>query len=439
MGARGIASAHFGESIVSKQIVIAFSFATLIGTHASAQDQPSAGTPTASTSDWHVMQDAVVFGMFNHQGSPRGGDEFRVPHWWMGMFSRRVNSTDFTVNTMFSLDPLTVGKRGYREIFQVGETFEERPLIDHQHPHDVFMQLAVVWRIPIGTHTGFTIAGGPSAEPALGPVAFMHRASAMDNPMSPLSHHTFDSTHIAFGVVTAAVDHGPWTIEGSVFNGREPDENRWDFDFGALDSFAGRLWFRPGQQWEFQVSSGRLENPEELGHGNIVRTTTSGSWLQQDGDDFTAVTAAYGFNNSADANRGAFLIEGTKRTGRFSAYGRLEFVEVETGVLLGDDSVDHAVNTVTAFTAGTVRELPRWWRLETGVGAAVTFYGVPERLKPAYGSRPVSFQVFFRLRPTPGAMGRMWNMHMIKPMHPATADPHAGHQMAAAPAGDRKH
>ena len=188
---------------------------------------------------WHVMQDAVVYGLFNHQGGPRGGDELRVPNWWMGMFERKVGSSNLTINTMLSLDPLTVGKKGYRELFQVGEAFEGKPLIDYQHPHDVFMQLALVWRMPIGTHTGFTLAGGPSAEPALGPVAFMHRASAMENPMSPLAHHTLDSTHIAFGVVTAAVDHGPWMIEASAFNGREPDEDRWDFDFGPLDSFSG--------------------------------------------------------------------------------------------------------------------------------------------------------------------------------------------------------
>ena len=141
---------------------------------------------------------------------------------------------------MLSLDPATVGKDGYREIFQAGEALDGRPLIDRQHPHDLFMQLAAVWRMPVTASTGFTLAGGPAGEPALGPVAFMHRASAADNPTAPLGHHTFDSTHIAFGVVTAAVDHGPWVVEGSVFNGREPDENRWDFDFGRLDSFSGR-------------------------------------------------------------------------------------------------------------------------------------------------------------------------------------------------------
>src|SRR5262249_34088513 len=149
----------------------------------------------------------------------------------------------------------TVGKKGYREIFQAGEEFEGAPLIDFQHPHDLFMQLSGAWRVT--RHgTGITIAGGPSGEPALGPVAFMHRASAAGLPLAPLSHHPFDSTHVSFGVVTAAVDRGRWTFETSVFNGREPDDHRWDFDFGPLDSISGRVWFRPSSNWDIQVSTG---------------------------------------------------------------------------------------------------------------------------------------------------------------------------------------
>jgi len=372
------------------------------------------------------MQDAIAFGLFNHQGGPRGGDELRAPNWWMGAFSRQVKSSSLTINTMLSLDPLTVGKKGYRELFQVGETFEGQALVDYQHPHDMFMQLAAIWRTPVGTNTGLTIAGGPSAEPALGPVAFMHRASAMENPMSPLSHHIFDSTHIAFGVVTAGVDRGPWMFEASVFNGREPDENRWDFDFGALDSVSGRLWFRPRDDWEFQVSSGKLKEPEQLGHGDVVRTTASAAWLNRRGE----ATVAYGANNTEEATRASLLVEGTLRRGLYSAYSRIEFAEVESGALLDDHDLGHGVkDAVAALTLGGVRELPRWRGLETGIGAAATFYGVPARLRPTHGDRPVSFQVFLRVRPAAGAMGRMWNMHMIKPMRPAAADPHAGHQM----------
>ncbi len=401
---------------VAIAVVIVFAFPMFV--------QGQAPEPDSS---WHVMQDAVVFGMFNHQGGPRGGDEFRVPNWWMGMFSRRVKSGQLTINTMFSLDPATVGKKGYREIFQVGETFEGRPLIDYQHPHDVFMQLAAVWRVPVGARTGFTIAGGPAGAPAVGPVAFMHRASSAENPLAPLSHHTFDSTHIAFGVLTGAVDHGPWTFEASVFNGREPDEDRWDFDFAALDSFAGRIWFEPTTEWEFQLSSARLKNPEELGHGNILRTTASGAWFKQRGDDFTAATVAVGVNATEEVNRASLLAEATTRVGAHVVFGRAELVQVETALLAGAASVPHeAKDTVGAFTFGGLRDLVSWKGFQGGVGAGVTLYTVPGRLKASYGSNPVSFQVFFRLRPPAGAMGRMWNMHMIKPMHPA-ADPHAGH------------
>ena len=157
---------------------------------------------------------------------------------------------------MLSLDPATLDKQGYREIFQVGRVVRRAS----RSSTISIRTTSSCSSLPSGgcrsvTRTGFTLAGAPSGEPALGPVAFMHRASAAENPLAPLSHHTFDSTHIGFGVVTAAVDHGPWVVEASAFNGREPDEHRWDFDFGRLDSASARLWFRPGATWEFQVSA----------------------------------------------------------------------------------------------------------------------------------------------------------------------------------------
>ncbi len=395
------------------------------GAIASAQNPPN-GQPMDMPMDmsmempgWHFMQDGVAFGVFNHQGGPRGGDEFRVPNWWMGMLSRKLKSSQLTFNTMFSLDPATVGEQGYREIFQVGESLDGRPLIDRQHPHDLFMQLAGIWRIAVTDKTGVTIAGGPSGEPAIGPVAFMHRASSAENPFAPLSHHTFDSTHIAFGVVTAAVDHGPWTVEGSIFNGREPDQHRWDFDFGALDSFSGRIWFKPTAEWEFQISSAHLKHPEELEPGDITRTTGSAGWFKKDGDNFTAVTVGIGVNSTDDVSRHAFFGEATRHSGLNSIFGRLELVDVETGVLLNDEIPTGALaavkNTVAAFTVGGVRDVFRSRGFEGGIGGAMTFYAVPDPLKATHGQHPLSFQIFFRLRP-PASMGRMFNMRMSQPM-----------------------
>ncbi len=207
---------------------------------ARAQDDPS---------PWMLMSDGVLFATYNRQGSERGGDEFKSTNWWMGMASRTAGPGKLTLTGMLSLDALTATSHGYREIFQVGEVYQGAPLVDWQHPHDFLMQASIAWRVPIDYRSGFTIAGAPVGEAALGPVAYMHRASAADNPTAPLAHHTLDSTHISMGVVTAGLDHGPWTIEGSLFNGTEPDENRWDLmDPGPLDSWSARLWYEPSPE-----------------------------------------------------------------------------------------------------------------------------------------------------------------------------------------------
>jgi hypothetical protein len=388
----------------------------MVNARASAQSA-STGTP------WQFMQEGVLFGVYNHQGGSRGSDEFIAPNWWMGMATRRVGASRLTLNAMLSLDPAIVGKDGYAELFQTGEALNGVPLIDRQHPHDFFMQLAAVWRVPLtsSSSTGLTLAGGPAGEPALGPIAFMHRPSAAEYPFAPLSHHTFDSTHVSYGVVTAAVDHGPFVLEGSVFNGREPDDNRWDFDFGPLDSVSARLWYKPTDRWEFQVSTGHLKHPEELDPADIQRTTASASWLRRTGGDFTAVTVGYGANVTDEATRHAGFGEVTHRVGANALFTRIEVVQVETDLLLTDmipataSSAAHK-DTVAAFTVGATRDIARWRGLEGAVGAAATFYAVPDTLTAAYGNHPMSFQVYFRLRPPVSGMGRMWNMRMSQPM-----------------------
>lgn len=381
--------------------------ASFLSLYAQQRQQPM--PDMAHGSSWMFMQDGVLFALYNHQAGPRGGNEFKVPNWWMGMASRKVRGDqDLTFTAMFSLDPATVGKRGYRELFQAGEALDGRPLIDRQHPHDLFMQLAAIWRIPIDERTGFTIAGGPVGEPALGPVAFMHRPSSAETPLAPLEHHLLDSTHVAFGVVTAAVDRGPFTIEASVFNGREPDENRWDFDFGRLDSVSARIWYKPTARWELQASTGHLVQPEQLEPGNIERTTASATWLRQNGADLTALAFAYGVNASDRGTRHGVLVEATRRVGRTTTFGRIEVRQL-------DPSITRVSASVGAITIGAARDVPRVHGMDGAVGGDVMLDAVPATLRGAYGSHPVSIVLFFRLRPPIGAMGRMWNMRMSQP------------------------
>lgn len=371
---------------------------------------------------WMRMQDGVVFGIFNSQGGPRGGQEFIAPNWWMGMASRKSGRHTITFSGMLSFDPALVGRSGYAEIFQSGETLDGVPIVDRQHPHDFLMQLSATWRMAFTSATALTIGGGPSAEPTLGPIAFMHRASAAGLPFAPLGHHTLDSTHVSFGVVAASLDLGKWTVEGSAFNGREPDDDRWDLDLAPLDSYAGRVWFRPTPAWAFQASTGFLREPEEWEPGtNVRRTTASGSWTRKGATGFTAVTAGWGMNDAHGTKQHAVFAEATSERGANSMFSRLEWQEVELAKLIGiegpavpgEPDPHFATDPVTALTMGAARRLVIWRGFEGAVGAQVTLYGVPVSLEPAYSNFPVSAQVFFRLRLPTGSMGRMWDHRML--------------------------
>jgi hypothetical protein len=50
------------------------------------------------------------------------------------------------------------------------------------------MELSATYTMPIGEHTTWFVYGGYPGEPALGPTAFMHRASASENSSAPLGH-----------------------------------------------------------------------------------------------------------------------------------------------------------------------------------------------------------------------------------------------------------
>ena len=372
----------------------------------------AADTPSA----WTTHVDGQLFATFNRQGGSRGGVEFGSQNWIMGMASRPLPLGTLTLSGMITAEPLTVGLAGYAEILQEGEAYRGLQITDHQHPHDLFMQLTAGWRLPMGDRTSVTLAGGPAGEAALGPVAFMHRASSAENPTAPLSHHIFDSTHIAEGVVLGRVDRGPVSIEGSIFHGREPDADRVDLDLGALDSWSTRIWVRPAAEWTLQASYGFLHQPEQLEPGDQRRTNASASWFRQRGSHYAAVTAAVGWNARQYSTVHAVLVEGTQHFGRTSIYGRFEDLTVETEILLFPELVHRPhpgelVDAIKGFTAGTVRDVASAKGLSFGVGGDVTFYQLPPLLQITHDPHPVSFHVFLRIARA-SLNDRMWNTTM---------------------------
>jgi hypothetical protein len=401
--------------------------ALFFGTAGAARGQETPPVPDPMHHDhqmtsggWTWMSDGVLFITANRQGGDRGKSEWRAQNWAMGMGAHALGPGRLSLSGMISAEPLTLTKAGYSQLFQMGEAYRGLENIDRQHPHELVSQLTAVWRVPVRSG-GLTVGGGPVGEATLGPVAFMHRASASDNPTAPLGHHTFDSTHIVQGVVGLGLDRGPWMAEGSVFRGREPDEDRYDIDAGALDSWAARLWFRPSAAWSAQVSHGFLKAPERLEPGDIRRTTASISWQRERGSRVAGFTVLAGHNKRRYTDLAAFLSEGTLPLGRQAVYGRAEVLQVETEHLLFPTVVHtphpgELVDRLGAYTVGGIRDLLAGRPLNVSIGGDVTFYSVPDRLRPFYGSKPVSIHVYARLRPRAGAMGRMADMTMLRPM-----------------------
>src|SRR5258706_3278276 len=214
--------------------------------------------------DWATMVHGFASLIYDHQSGPRGANKTFSESMFMGMAQRMLGTGTLTLRGMLSLDPL-MGKRGYPLLLQTGETADGvNPLIDRQHPHDFLMELAGAYSVPVATDSSAFLYVGYPVEPALGPPTFMHRFSGIDNPGTPISHHSLDSTDITYGVVTAGVVYGQWKIEGSIFNGREPDQQRWDLDPLRLDSASARISWNPTENWAFQTSYGFIKSPEEL-------------------------------------------------------------------------------------------------------------------------------------------------------------------------------
>lgn len=372
---------------------------------------------------WMFMTDGVVFATYNKQDKPRGATEFKSQNWLMLMAQHKLGPGDVTLKGMFSAEPLTLTDRGYSQLFQHGEAYNGLENIDYQHPHDMFMQLAVSWRVTFGDSVAFTLSGGPMGEATVGPAAFMHRQSASENPSAPISHHTFDSTHIAQGVVAARLDLGKFAVEGSAFHGRESDQYRFGVTPGRLDSWAARVWFRPSPSVLAQVSHAFINEGEELEPGDQKRTTGSISWTRGSDARYLAVTAAAGYTiDSFDNGARAYLTEATFHRPRGSVYTRVEYLQVATESLsfpfiIHTPHPFETIDWLTAATIGGVLNVNTRGRFEIGLGADATFYDVPANLRASpqttlYGASPKAFHVFIRVRPRTPSMGHMWNMIM---------------------------
>jgi len=366
----------------------------------------------AQWGEWNTMMHGSIFLRYTNQdvsgSGSRGDSKLSAPNWFMFMASRSVGKQGkFMARGMVSFDRLTEGGNGYPLLFQTGETWEGVHLIDRQHPHDLFSELALAYSHSLSDDAGLFVYLAYPGEPALGPPAFMHRSSAMNNPDAPISHHWQDATHITFGVGTVGLQYENFKVDGSIFTGREPDENRFDFDKPRFDSWSGRITMNPTERTSLQVSHGFLKSPEALEPDlDIRRTTASLLYHVVTGEGgYWTTSLVWGANKPGSHElQNSFLLESDFQFAGGSLYGRAELVQKE-GHELGVGSIGDQLAWTRSLTLGVQKDVAVLGTVDLSVGAQGTYYFVDKDLQMDYGSHPFSIGIFIQLKPMLMEMG----------------------------------
>ena len=362
---------------------------------------------------WTFMFHGVGFLNSQQQTGPRGGDKVFGTSWFMPMAQRDLGNGTLTVRGMFSLDPATITGRQYPELFQVGETAFGKPIVDGQHPHNFFMELAAIYDWKLAKDTLLSFYAAPVGDPAIGPEAFPHRVSASEDTLAPLGHHLQDSTHIADDVVTLGLAYKIARIEVSGVHGREPNEHRWEIQAGAIDSWSARFTLNPTKDWSGQYSITHLTSPEQLFPSeDTLRMTASVTYnkpLRDGAWGNWATTLVWGRNrNSPDAEIfNSYLAESTARFANHNyAWTRIENADRTNELLLGENPIppgfqERFVARIQAYTFGYDHEWNFIRHISTAFGGQYTLYTAPPSLDPIYGSHPMGVLTFLRFRAIP--------------------------------------
>ena len=345
--------------------------------------------------NWMLMAHGQVSAQYSKATGPRGDDKFYATSMAMLSAERETSFGRIQFKSMLSLEP-AMKPDGYPNLFATGETTNGKPLVDRQHPHDLFMELAARVDFNIADNTSLFLYGGPVGEPALGPSAFMHRGSAKLNPEPPITHHWFDSTHITYGVVTAGLAGRTWQIEGSAFRGQEPDERRWNIETPKLDSWSVRATLNPSPRWAIQASYGQLKQPESTHPGEDEHRLTMSAHYA-DGKGLSAMLAFSAKDRVPGPTLTAWLAEANWDIDEHnSVFGRIENVANDELFPDHDHPMHDRTFRVSKFQLGYARRIPLG-PFGLALGGSLAAFAKPAALDAFYGRRPLQYTLFARL------------------------------------------
>jgi hypothetical protein len=413
----GLPSAAVGEASPAAQMDPGMVMPTAVRAEPDPMSQEGSGTSWLPKSTqmfgWMqmhgsdmTMEHGAIFPRYVDTGSLRGDRRADAPNWFMAMGTHALGTrAQIGIVTMLSADTLTENTSGYPLLFQTGETAYGAPLHDHQHPHDLFAELALDGSLRIGKSASAYVYVGYPGEPALGPPAFMHRRIAYDLADAPIGHHWMDSSHIQFGVAT--VGFAPNTrlkVEASTFTGREPDEIRTNLDPIHIDSYSQRVSWNPNDNAAIQVSYGYIKSPEASDPAEDQHRLTASVLLNTniaaDHNWYTGIM--FGQNvESSGVRTISYLAETDYQAGRNTVFARLELgTRTAADLVIPFVAPDTAYN-VGSYTLGGVHDLSaNSVAVNFGIGAALTLGSKSASLNSVYGAyTPIGFQLFFRVRP----------------------------------------
>jgi hypothetical protein len=364
---------------------------------------------------WMIMLHYGVFLDYTNQNvhrknEKRGDAQLILPDWFMAMGLRPIGKNGlFMIRSMISTDPIIMGGFGYPLLFQTGETWRNEPLVDRQHPHELISELSVGYSHAFNRHTDLFLYLAMPGEPALGAPAFMHRPSASNIPASPLGHHWQDATHILFGVATLGLRYKNIKLEGSSFNGSEPNENRLAFDKPRFNSYSTRLSINPCKSLAIQTSYGYLFSPELHEPGGDVERYSASILHGINFSDDKALSSSlvWGMNKQLHPDHSdphysnALLLESNLLTRKFSFFTRIESVQKSFHELGIEDVTDNEKNNlINSFSFGASKFLYKGKGVWVDLGALGTYYLFEDALIPYYGKNPFSIDIFLRLIPS---------------------------------------